>query len=67
MIPINIVDVNDPPVWVSLPANTTLPEATTSIGVIHTAEVSDPDAGASFTYSITTVPVGAPFQMVCEY
>lgn len=51
---INVIDVNDPPVFVSSPITT----ATQGVAYSYDANANDPDAGDVLTYSLTTAPVG---------
>ena len=67
VISINIVDVNEPPVWVNLPGTIQLSEDMVTAQAVFTLQTTDQDAGATTSYSMTTVPAVTPFTLVCKY
>lgn len=59
----NINDMNDAPVIILTATAVAVIESQTTSIVICTASATDQDPSPSFTYSIVTTPIGAPFSI----
>ena len=62
-VTVNVTDVNEPPVIHNLPDTLNIQEDEQGVMSLFNVTATDQDVGDVITYSITTWPGGAPFDI----